>query len=74
MAAKTDWSADEGETETVPVSAAILGVVSNNALPSEYIHIWKHRNSMWSLPRNAVQEIKGENWILYSFAGYTRLS
>lgn len=41
MAAKTDWSADEGETETVPVSAATLGVVSNNALPNEYIHIWK---------------------------------
>lgn len=39
MAAKTDCRAEEGETETVPINAATLGVVSNNALPNEYIHI-----------------------------------
>lgn len=40
MAANTDCKAEEGETETVPVNAVTLGVVSNNALPKEYIHIW----------------------------------
>ena len=40
MAANTDCKAEEGETETVPVNAVALGVVSNNALPKEYIHIW----------------------------------
>lgn len=39
MAANTDCRAEEGETETVPVNAATLGVVSSNALPNEYIHI-----------------------------------
>lgn len=50
MAAKTDWSADEGETETVPVSAATLGVVSNNALPNEYIHIFSESVSEYTRP------------------------
>lgn len=39
IAAKTDCSAEEGETETVPVKAATRGVVSSRARPSEYIHI-----------------------------------
>ena len=39
MAAKTDCRAQEGETDTVPVKAVALGVVSNKARPSEYIHI-----------------------------------
>lgn len=43
IAAKTDWSAEEGETETVPVKAATRGVVSSRARPSEYIHIYRDK-------------------------------
>lgn len=46
IAAKTDCSAEGGETDTEPVRAATRGVVSNNARPSEYIHIYGNYNYM----------------------------
>lgn len=50
MAANTDCKAEEGETETVPVNAVALGVVSNNALPKEYIHIFSESVSEYTRP------------------------
>ena len=43
IAARTDWRAEDGETETVPMSAVTRGVVSSSARPNEYIHICNER-------------------------------